>query len=555
MSMAVAAVRAYHRLSKHHLQAYAPGPSWLDWDTQPDPYRRYSGAPLIPLPLMRDSCPSITYDALYAPGACAPESFTPETLGLFMELAFGLSAWKSSGPDRWALRNNPSSGNLHPGEAYLLLWRRASSELGPGLYHYAPREHALELRAVLPEEDAACLRAAHPGGFGALGLSSVLWREAWKYGARAFRYVQLDTGHALACARFSAAVLGWSLVCDVVPGDGTVAACLGLDRPPDFADAEQEWPEWLAVLGEAVCDDVDWPLVARALTDWRGRANRLSTDHVVWPQIETVLPAVCKPEGRMGSVREPSRRLESGLRDRGPKACDIIRKRRSAQRMDGMTSIPRGAFERMLERTLPVSGRAPFDALPFPPALDLLLFVHAVDGLPPGLYALLRGEGEGLRHASVDAGTRAGVEQEWMAVAGTELPLYRLNAPLDLRRVASQCCCHQAIAGWGAFSLGMLADLDHALAEDGAWAYRRLHWEAGLIGQALYLEAGAAGLSGTGIGCFFDDEVHRLLGLAEEGSWQTMYHFTVGKSLVDMRLVSEPPYAHLARGRASGGAE
>ena len=35
--------------------------------------------------------------------------------------------------------------------------------------------------------------------------------------------------------------------------------------------------------------------------------------------------------------------------------------------------------------------------------------------------------------------------------------------------------------------------------------YRRLFWECGLIGQVLYLEAEAAGVRGTGIGCFYDD--------------------------------------------------
>jgi hypothetical protein len=33
-----------------------------------------------------------------------------------------------------------------------------------------------------------------------------------------------------------------------------------------------------------------------------------------------------------------------------------------------------------------------------------------------------------------------------------------------------------------------------------------------MIGQVLYLEAEAHGLRGTGIGCFFDDAVHDLLG-------------------------------------------
>ena len=63
------------------------------------------------------------------------------------------------------------------------------------------------------------------------------------------------------------------------------------------------------------------------------------------------------------------------------------------------------------------------------------------------------------------------------------------------------------------------------------------------------LEAEAAGLQGTGIGCFFDDDVHQLIGLNPEGAWQDLYHFTVGKAVLDERLQSEPAYAHLAESR------
>ena len=63
----------------------------------------------------------------------------------------------------------------------------------------------------------------------------------------------------------------------------------------------------------------------------------------------------------------------------------------------------------------------------------------------------------------------------------------------------------QEIAGQGFFSLGMLARFEPALREKGASMYPRLFWETGLIGQVLYLEAHAFGVSATGIGCFFDD--------------------------------------------------
>ncbi|HSG23671.1 MAG TPA: nitroreductase family protein, partial [Azonexus sp.] len=71
--------------------------------------------------------------------------------------------------------------------------------------------------------------------------------------------------------------------------------------------------------------------------------------------------------------------------------------------------------------------------------------------------------------------------------------------------------------------------------------YRNLLREAGLVGQALYLEAEAAGVRGTGIGCFFDDPVHQLIGLAGQ-RYQSVYHFTVGTPINDERIETGPPY-------------
>ena len=85
--------------------------------------------------------------------------------------------------------------------------------------------------------------------------------------------------------------------------------------------------------------------------------------------------------------------------------------------------------------------------------------------------------------------------------------------------------------------------------------YRRLFWEAGLIGQVLYLEAEAAGVQATGMGCYFDDLLHLGLGLdPEEDDWQSLYHFTVGGAVEDARLTTLPAYFHLPKERQSAGA-
>ena len=44
-------VAAYHERTKHHYRRSAASLGYMDWATQPDPFRRYDGAPLIRLPL------------------------------------------------------------------------------------------------------------------------------------------------------------------------------------------------------------------------------------------------------------------------------------------------------------------------------------------------------------------------------------------------------------------------------------------------------------------------------------------------------------------------
>ena len=96
----------------------------------------------------------------------------------------------------------------------------------------------------------------------------------------------------------------------------------------------------------------------------------------------------------------------------------------------------------------------------------------------------------------------------------------------------------------------MLAELRRWLDEDGPWSYRTLHWEAGLVGQVLYLEAEAHGVRGTGIGCFFDDSVHHSFGI-RPGALHTLYHFTVGQPVDDPRLATRPRYPEAVRARGA----
>ncbi|HYL22973.1 MAG TPA: SagB/ThcOx family dehydrogenase, partial [Burkholderiales bacterium] len=238
-------VLRYHERTKHHFHRYAAGPRALDWANQPDPFRRYTGAPLVRLPRLTplDEPRSPPYETIYIPHGARSGPLSLASLSRLLEYSLSLTAWKQAGGVRWALRANPSSGNLHPTEGYVLI---ALPELGaPGLFHYAPREHALERRAEYAAQTCDhLLRGLPPQAF-LVGFSSVHWREAWKYGERAFRYCQHDIGHAIGAVRIAAATLGWTaLLLDGTP-DETIARLLGLDRDVDYAGVERESPECL----------------------------------------------------------------------------------------------------------------------------------------------------------------------------------------------------------------------------------------------------------------------------------------------------------------------
>jgi SagB-type dehydrogenase family enzyme len=289
----------YHERTKHHFNRFAPGPGRLDWANQPDPFRRYAGAALTRLPILGpDEEPvSPAYEDLFIPGAVPAAPLTLRTLSRLLEYALALSAWKQAGGTRWALRANPSSGNLHPTEGYVLIGGIAELGASPGLFHYAPLEHGLERRADCPPALFERLMRGFARQTFLVGLSSVYWREAWKYGERAFRYCQHDAGHAIGTVRIAAAALGWSaLVLDGV-ADETIDALLGLERSADFDGAEQEGAELVMALwpGEAAAktSSLDVEAVQELKRQrWYGKANRLSRDDPVpWEAIERVAAA------------------------------------------------------------------------------------------------------------------------------------------------------------------------------------------------------------------------------------------------------------------------
>lgn len=522
--------KSYHERTKHRSQRYAAGPDTLDWDGQPNPFRKFRGATQYSLPLSsRDFSSSVT--SLFGEPH-EPALLSLKSLGALLELSLALNAWKTLGPDRWPLRCAPSSGNLHPIEGYVI--SSGIEGLQDGLYHYDPQDHVLEHRARLKYEQGEPPLALF------VGLSSIYWREAWKYGERAFRYTHLDLGHVIGSLCAAASSLGWQVSAISKLKAENLAVLLGTNRSEDFRNAEPECPEILLQIKTRS----DNPRANRleyqpqwAFEEWQGQANCLDSRPMYhWPVIDQIQEFTSRentetPENPSDSAfSQIEKRFLSDIT-----ATQLIQQRRSAKAFDSKEQLP---FEKFLHfLTLIASPEAYSDCESILNGkIHLILWIHRVSGMAPGLYLMAQ-------EKPIDLGLKSALnpEFEWTPIDHEQLTigLWKLCS-LDNPRLAKSIHCHQAIASDAMLLIGCLSDFEPAI-EQSSWNYRGLHWKTGMIGHRVYLSAESLGYRATGIGCYFDDEYHQLLGLSKD-RYQALYHLAIGTPILDQRIESFPPY-------------
>ena len=315
-----------------------------------------------------------------------------------------------------------------------------------------------------------------------------------------------------------------------------------------FSALEKEHPELLCVIYPH-----NQQVIARTLPDeiisafsgleFMGKPNRLSRQPKDWKIIYKTADLTRKPATQEENYDFAAR---DWIREEPAQipAVECIRQRRSATSFDPEGSIGKDQFLAILDKTLPRSSCAPFDTGLMTPAVHLLIFVHQVDGLSSGLYFFFRNEND------VESVKRMARSNFLWEPVKKGFPLFLLEKG-NYRQSAMMVSCHQEIAGSSAFSLGMIAGFKDLIANR-PYYYRQLFWESGMIGQVLYLAAEAHGVRGTGIGCFFDDAVHEILGF-KDNQYQSLYHFTIGRPVEDPRLTTYPPYHHLKNRSVNAG--
>jgi SagB-type dehydrogenase family enzyme len=501
---------AYHQATKHTYHSVRTNARYLDWHNQPGPFRTYDSVLLIQLP-PEPGFPNVgafaAMAALTENAKLSAEDLSERHEEFQLDLnwlsrllwhSMAVSAWKKApgAGGRYSLRVNPSSGNLHPTETYVAL--RGVAGIDDGLYHYRADRHALELRSpgAWTQQLASALEIPRASESRLIvGLTSIFWREAWKYRDRAYRYCCHDLGHAMMSVLLGARALGLAGGAVAHFSDLRLARALGLSETDEAPMAFLVFP------GE----NISTGRPASPAQPVAGIPNELSAEEVRNEMIlgihaATVLPDPAGPvqQVSMADAGTPghSAPLSGPLHD-APFGT-TVRRRRSALDFDARTlPMEREQLEQLLDfatRDWRADWRGNFggDSAQGKSGTDfvtLYLFVHRVRDCDPGVYRWDRANGK--------------LEQVHSG---------------NVQRVAAFLSLEQSLAGNSCFTVSMIADLGEAARVFGNRGYRYVYFEAGAIGQRLYVGAEALGWNATGIGAFYDDDVHRYFGFLEEGA-------------------------------------
>lgn len=154
-------------------------------------------------------------------------------LSTLLGLTWAVQRWaRVSSEIRVALKTSPSPGACHSTEVYVVA--RRVTGLPPGVYHYCPDAHDLEVvRAGLPRDPIVTYLGGQPWFAGASALflmTSVLPRVQWKYRfPRAYRAVLLEAGHFCQTFCLTATWLGLAPFCTGVFADSVIERGLRID--------------------------------------------------------------------------------------------------------------------------------------------------------------------------------------------------------------------------------------------------------------------------------------------------------------------------------------
>ncbi|WP_243359556.1 SagB family peptide dehydrogenase [Fundidesulfovibrio terrae] len=454
----------------------------LDWTNQPSLFKVYSGLDFIDLPRQAD-LPEVSLWSAMQPGATG--ALGAEGLSAVLFHAAGLTRSNAQRGGEFFYRACPSAGALYPCEIYLA-WPGGDG-LDAGVFHYDVARHGLTpLRTGFPDPKSLGLpeRTAVQGE-AVFFVTGIFFRNAWKYRARAYRYLNLDAGHVVEGLALGLGAYRTAHAVETDFDDAAVARLLGVDpsregclsavRFSAHAGGQASGPGPLpeGVSGASRCALAD--TVPEEVLAVHEACARLERAQAAAPAVEhSRLGRGLIWHGLPGLPPPPERKH----------LFEAMSTRRS-RRAYANTPLAGGVVSRLL---LSLSG--PLGHPAGHGAEDACL-VGLLAGEPVQLltgFSMLdrHGQRSGLRRDGNIVPVMAGIclDQLWMRDAAMHVLFF-----VDF------------------------TELELCLGDRG---YRSSLQAAGRLGHRLYLAAESLGLGACGVGAFFDAEAADVLGLPEQ---------------------------------------
>jgi SagB-type dehydrogenase family enzyme len=465
----------------------------LNWASQPDVYKGYDGIPSIPLSQGKPLENQDLWQMLDRKSPLSPPDITFQTLSDILRMTNILTAKVRYPGQDFYYRSAASAGALYPNEIYLA--HDGILDLNPGLYHYGIKKRVLSplrrQKVIQPVLDAMGFQEK-TRLVSSLMITGIFFRSAWKYRARAYRYVLLDAGHLLENLILSLQYLSIPFsvhyryhdreMNQILGVNGKQEACIAIVHIHDNAKPDQDRKrEELLPLPEEVL-----------------RSSRVSEQEIVYPEILSIHDAGMEDPGYAGAgmplkhdigvtVQHWQEIEWNGNRTSGVLYPDLLYGRRSKRNFISQPMLQddfRGLLDLVCTSANFVDRQADCAA-----GLQIGFLVGNVDGVAPGFYLLNPRERKfGLVQPGRMTGfmTDACLNQDWLANASVHFLF--------------------------------LANLRFLDQHWGARGYRHAMITAGRIGQMIYLGATAMNMGACGIGAFYDDKARAILDLNADSS-------------------------------------
>ncbi len=474
--------------------------SGATWRMRPAEYKRYRDKPETPLPKAGSGNGTTVIDAGAAWRAgcrrMAVSSMTLAELSTLLHHTQGITGRAGT----LDLRSAPSAGALYPVDIYVAAGRVQGIEAG--LYHFNVKANSLvrlkqgsQFERI--EAVAGCPHLYQPAA-ATIIFSVTFGRTGFKYKERAYRYVNMDTGHAAFNLALCAASVWYAAPMVARFDDEGLNELLGVD-------VEKEAALLLVPLGRAAGGDGDDGFAEPRFTtafleepadgeldciDLIHRGTGLARTEG-WSSLP-VHPGQHRDQGEKESVALP-------MPTAGKALFEAIKERRSTRSytQEPMEAAELSALCVAARGTSEGGGRDPF--LSFSAPLNLYVVVRDVKRTAPGVYLF-------------DPANRSLVLLKQGDFSGQ-----CRSACLNQDFCATADALFVKTMNWNSLPL-----------PDGDRGYRYACLRAGMMGEGLYLQATALGMGVCGVGAFMDGDVAEIVG-CDRAKEAVLYATAVGK--------------------------